>query len=136
MGALNAAGRFCRKAATPSAKSSVLPREGAMVLVNDRFAGAAAPTTRPACRKLAHRVCAAGGQAVSNSKSVTDMGAVKDMVAQAIDKLGGRHAVINPARFLRQTHRGCQARHHGPVRACGRWRGPKGVRSNIIAPTA
>ncbi|HVN02744.1 MAG TPA: SDR family oxidoreductase, partial [Caulobacteraceae bacterium] len=43
----------------------------------------------------------AGGTAVSNSKSVTDMGAVKDMVAQAIDELGGLHAVINPAGILR-----------------------------------
>jgi len=50
---------------------------------------------------VAAEIRAAGGQAVSNSKSVTDMGAVKDMVRQAIDELGGLHSIINPAGILR-----------------------------------
>jgi len=44
---------------------------------------------------------AAGGEAVANSDSVTDMRAVKGMVEQALDTFGGLHGVINPAGILR-----------------------------------
>src|SRR5579864_2373670 len=64
----------------------IAAREGAKVLVNDLGGGerggdegAAGPA-----EVVAQEIRAAGGQAVSNSKSVTDMGAVKDMLQQAI----------------------------------------------------
>ncbi len=50
---------------------------------------------------MAEEIRAAGGEAVSNSDSVTDMRAVKGMFEQAMDTFGGLHAVINPAGILR-----------------------------------
>jgi NAD(P)-dependent dehydrogenase (short-subunit alcohol dehydrogenase family) len=81
----------------------IAAREGAKVLVNDLGGGERGGDEGSAgpAEAVAEQIRAAGGTAVSNSKSVTDMGAVKDMVAQAIDELGGLHAVINPAGILR-----------------------------------
>ncbi|HVN00491.1 MAG TPA: SDR family NAD(P)-dependent oxidoreductase, partial [Caulobacteraceae bacterium] len=81
----------------------IAAREGAKVLVNDLGGGERGGDEGSAgpAEAVAAQIRAAGGTAVSNSKSVTDMGAVKDMVAQAIDELGGLHAVINPAGILR-----------------------------------
>ncbi|HYG26340.1 MAG TPA: SDR family oxidoreductase, partial [Caulobacteraceae bacterium] len=42
-----------------------------------------------------------GGEAASNSDSVTSYRAVQGMVEQAMDTFGGLHAVINPAGILR-----------------------------------
>jgi NAD(P)-dependent dehydrogenase (short-subunit alcohol dehydrogenase family) len=81
----------------------IAAREGAKVLVNDLGGGERGGdegSSGPA-EAVAAEIRAAGGVAVSNSKSVTDMGAVKDMVQQAIDELGGLHSVINPAGILR-----------------------------------
>ena len=78
-------------------------REGAKVLVNDlgaslagRDAGDAAPA-----EQTAQAIRALGGQAIANSDSVSGMAAVKAMVEQAKDELGGLHAIINPAGILR-----------------------------------
>jgi NAD(P)-dependent dehydrogenase (short-subunit alcohol dehydrogenase family) len=81
----------------------IAAREGAKVLVNDLGGGERGGDEGSAgpAEAVAEQIRASGGVAVSNSKSVTDMGAVKDMVAQAIDELGGLHAVINPAGILR-----------------------------------
>src|SRR5215469_17501080 len=81
----------------------IAAREGAKVLVNDLGGGERGGDEGSAgpAEAVAEEIRAAGGVAISNSKSVTDMGAVKDMVAQAIDQLGGLHAVINPAGILR-----------------------------------
>jgi NAD(P)-dependent dehydrogenase (short-subunit alcohol dehydrogenase family) len=81
----------------------IAAREGAKVLVNDLGGGERGGDEGSAgpAEAVAEEIRAAGGAAVSNSKSVTDMGAVKDMVAQAISELGGLHAVINPAGILR-----------------------------------
>ena len=81
----------------------IAAREGAKVLVNDLGGGErGGDEARPKKRRRWPRSGGGlGGTAVSNSKSVTDMGAVKDMVTQAIDELGGLHAVINPAGILR-----------------------------------
>ncbi|HEX3918749.1 MAG TPA: SDR family NAD(P)-dependent oxidoreductase [Caulobacteraceae bacterium] len=81
----------------------IAAREGAKVLVNDLGGGERGGdegSSGPA-ETVAAEIRAAGGVAVANSKSVTDMGAVKDMVQQAIDELGGLHSVINPAGILR-----------------------------------
>lgn len=78
-------------------------REGAKVVVNDLgggLSGADAGDAGPA-EATAAEIRAAGGEAVSNSDSVTDMDAVKGMVQQAIDTFGGLHAVVNPAGILR-----------------------------------
>ena len=79
--------------------------EGARVVVNDLGGGLAdsgdeAGNAGPA-ENVAAEIRAAGGQAVSNSDSVTDMAAVKGMIQQAKDEFGGLHAIINPAGILR-----------------------------------
>jgi len=81
----------------------IAAREGAKVLVNDLGGGERGGDEGSAgpAEAVAQEIRGAGGVAASNSKSVTDMGAVHDMVRQAIDELGGLHAVINPAGILR-----------------------------------
>jgi NAD(P)-dependent dehydrogenase (short-subunit alcohol dehydrogenase family) len=76
---------------------------GAKVLVNDLGGGVSGRdegSTGPA-ETVAAEIRAAGGEAASNSDSVTSMAAVKGMVEQALDTFGGLHAVINPAGILR-----------------------------------
>jgi NAD(P)-dependent dehydrogenase (short-subunit alcohol dehydrogenase family) len=51
--------------------------------------------------ETAAEIRAAGGEAVSNSESVSSMAAVRGMVEQALDTFGGLHAIINPAGILR-----------------------------------
>ena len=78
-------------------------REGAKVVVNDlggSVAGGDEGSAGPA-EQTAREIRAAGGEAVSNSDSVTNMAAVKAMVEQAKDEFGGLHAIINPAGILR-----------------------------------
>jgi NAD(P)-dependent dehydrogenase (short-subunit alcohol dehydrogenase family) len=81
----------------------IAAREGAKVLVNDLGGGERGGDEGSAgpAEAVAAEIRAGGGSAISNSKSVTDLAAVKDMVAQAIGELGGLHAVINPAGILR-----------------------------------
>ena len=81
----------------------IAAREGAKVLVNDLGGGERggdAGSAGPA-ETVAEEIRAAGGEAISNSDSVTDMRAVKGMFEQAMDTFGGLHAVINPAGILR-----------------------------------
>ena len=71
-------------------------REGAKVLVNDlggSLSGGDTGDEGPAA-KVAAEIKAAGGEAISNSESVTSLEAVKGMVQQALDSFGGLHAVI------------------------------------------
>jgi len=78
-------------------------REGANVLVNDlggSLSGGDAGGAGPA-ESVANEIIAAGGKAAFNSESVTDMGAVKDMVTQALDTFGSLDSIINPAGILR-----------------------------------
>ena len=80
-------------------------REGAKVVVNDlggALTGGDEGSAGPA-ETVAAEIRAAGGEAVSNSDSVTDMRAVEGMVEQAKDTFGDLHAVINPAGILRDT---------------------------------
>jgi len=83
----------------------IAAQEGARVVVNDLGAslkgeddGAAS-----AAEMVAAEIRAAGGEAVSNSDSVTSLRAVEGMVEQARDTFGGLHAVINPAGILRDS---------------------------------
>ena len=76
---------------------------GARVLVNDLGAGltgADAGSADPA-EEVAAEIRRHGGEAISNSQSITDRAAVDDMIEQARDELGGLHAIINPAGILR-----------------------------------
>ena len=80
-------------------------REGAKVVVNDlggSLTGNDEGDAGPA-EQVAREIRAAGGEAVSNSDSVTDMAAVEGMIEQAKDTFGGLHAVMNPAGILRDT---------------------------------
>ena len=81
----------------------VAAAEGAKVLVNDlggSLKGDDEGSAGPA-EAVAEEIRKAGGKAISNSRSVTDLGAVEDMRDQALKELGGLHAVINPAGILR-----------------------------------
>jgi NAD(P)-dependent dehydrogenase (short-subunit alcohol dehydrogenase family) len=81
----------------------IAAQEGAKVLVNDlggSLAGGDEGSAGPA-EMVCQEIRAAGGQAASNSESVTSLKAVQGMVQQAIDTFGGLHAVINPAGILR-----------------------------------
>ena len=78
-------------------------REGAKVLVNDlggSLLGDDAGDAGPA-EQVAEEIRAAGGQAASNSDSVTDYAAVQGMVEQAKDTFGALHTIMNPAGILR-----------------------------------
>lgn len=80
-------------------------REGASVVVNDlggAVAGGDEGDAGPA-ELVAREIRAAGGQAVSNSDSITNRAGVKRMIEQAKDSFKGLHAVINPAGILRDT---------------------------------
>jgi NAD(P)-dependent dehydrogenase (short-subunit alcohol dehydrogenase family) len=81
----------------------IAAREGAKVVVNDLGGGERGGDEGSAgpAETVAEEIRAAGGEAVSNSESVTNMAAVKHMVQQALDVFGGLHAVINPAGILR-----------------------------------
>lgn len=79
-------------------------KEGAKVLVNDLGGSVRgdddAPDRGPA-QETVDEIEAMGGVAVANAGSVSDRADAKAMVEQALDELGGLHAVINPAGILR-----------------------------------
>ena len=83
----------------------IAAQEGAKVVVNDLGAGLKGDDEGSAgpAEKVAQEIRAAGGEAVSNSDSVTSLKAVEGMVEQARDSFGGLHAVINPAGILRDV---------------------------------
>src|SRR5277367_4131286 len=83
----------------------IAAREGAKVLVNDLGGGERGGDEGSAgpAEAVAAEIRAAGGEATSNSDSVSNMALVKGMVEQAMDEFGGLHAVINPAGILRDT---------------------------------
>ncbi|WP_411286876.1 SDR family NAD(P)-dependent oxidoreductase [Phenylobacterium sp.] len=83
----------------------IAAQEGAKVVVNDlggSLKGEDEGSAGPA-EQVAQEIRANGGEAVSNSDSVTSLKAVEGMVEQARDTFGGLHAVINPAGILRDV---------------------------------
>src|ERR1700742_5092189 len=80
----------------------IAARQGAKVIVNDL--GAAlngdGADVGPA-QEVVNEIKAAGGEAVANTESVTDLAAVNRMVQQAMDTYGALHGVSNPAGILR-----------------------------------
>jgi NAD(P)-dependent dehydrogenase (short-subunit alcohol dehydrogenase family) len=83
----------------------IAAQEGAKVVVNDLGGGLSGGDEGSAgpAEQVAAEIRAAGGEAVSNSDSVTDLDAVYGMVEQAKKEFGGLHAVINPAGILRDV---------------------------------
>jgi NAD(P)-dependent dehydrogenase (short-subunit alcohol dehydrogenase family) len=83
----------------------IAAQEGAKVIVNDLGGGLGGGDEGSAgpAEQVAQEIRAAGGEAVSNSESVTNYKAVQGMVEQARDTFGGLHAVINPAGILRDV---------------------------------
>jgi NAD(P)-dependent dehydrogenase (short-subunit alcohol dehydrogenase family) len=83
----------------------IAAQEGAKVVVNDLGGGLKGEDegSASAAEKVAQEIRDAGGEAVSNSDSVTSLKAVEGMVEQARDTFGGLHAVINPAGILRDV---------------------------------
>jgi NAD(P)-dependent dehydrogenase (short-subunit alcohol dehydrogenase family) len=81
----------------------IAAREGAKVLVNDLGGGTRGGDEGSAgpAEAVAQEIRDGGGQAISNSHSVTDYDAVVEMREQALKAFGGLHAVINPAGILR-----------------------------------
>jgi NAD(P)-dependent dehydrogenase (short-subunit alcohol dehydrogenase family) len=79
--------------------------EGAKVLVNDLGGGPHGGDEGSAgpAEAVAQQIRDRGGQAISNSHSVTDYAAVVEMREQALREFGGLHAVINPAGILRDA---------------------------------
>ena len=81
----------------------LLAREGARLVVNDlggSLTGGDEGSAGPA-EAVAAEIRASGGEAVSNSESVTDYNAVLRMVEQARDTFGALDAIVNPAGILR-----------------------------------
>src|SRR5271154_1172823 len=95
-GAANGIGKEC---------ALLAGREGAMVVVNDLGGGVAGGDEGSAgpAEQVAQEIRKAGGQAVSNSDSVTNRDGVKRMIEQAMDSFKGLHAIINPAGILRDV---------------------------------
>ena len=83
----------------------IAAQEGAKVVVNDlggSLKGEDEGSAGPA-EAVAAEIRAAGGEAISNSDSVTNLDAVYGMVDLAKSTFGGLHAVINPAGILRDV---------------------------------
>ena len=80
-------------------------KEGAKVVVNDLGGGVAGGDEGAAgpAEQVAQAIRKAGGEAVSNSESVTSRPGVARMIEQAMDSFKGLHAIINPAGILRDT---------------------------------
>jgi NAD(P)-dependent dehydrogenase (short-subunit alcohol dehydrogenase family) len=107
MGVLEGKTVLVTGAANGIGKESALlaAREGARVLVNDlggSVAGGDEGSAGPA-EQVAQAIRKAGGEAVSNSDSVTSRDGVKRMIEQAMDSFKGLHAIISPAGILRDT---------------------------------
>ncbi|HWU25941.1 MAG TPA: SDR family NAD(P)-dependent oxidoreductase [Rhizomicrobium sp.] len=95
-GAANGIGKEC---------ALLAGREGAKVIVNDLGGGVSGGDEGSAgpAEQVAQDIRKAGGEAVSNSESVTSRDGVKRMIQQAMDSFKGLHAVINPAGILRDA---------------------------------
>ena len=80
-------------------------KEGAKVVVNDLGGGVAGGDEGAAgpAEQVAQEIRKRGGEAVSNSDSVTSRPGVARMIEQAMDSFKGLHAIINPAGILRDT---------------------------------
>jgi NAD(P)-dependent dehydrogenase (short-subunit alcohol dehydrogenase family) len=80
----------------------IAARQGAKVIVNDLGASLSGEgVDQGPAQEVVNEIKAAGGEAVANTESVTDLKAVGHMVQQAMDTYGALHGVSNPAGILR-----------------------------------
>jgi NAD(P)-dependent dehydrogenase (short-subunit alcohol dehydrogenase family) len=78
-----------------------LARRGARVVVNDLGGGRDGSGSSDAADRVAAEICSAGGEAMANGASVTDLAQVEAMVAAAKERWGAVHILINNAGILR-----------------------------------
>lgn len=81
----------------------IAAQQGAKVVVNDLgggIAGGDEGSSNPA-DDVVKEIKAAGGDAVSNSDSVSIKSGAEHMIQQAMDEYGGLHTIISPAGILR-----------------------------------
>src|SRR5690606_28439243 len=78
-----------------------LARRGAKVVVNDLGGARDGTGHSDAALQVVEAIKAAGGDAISNGASVTEFEQLEAMVAQAKEKWGGVHILINNAGVLR-----------------------------------
>ena len=78
-----------------------LARRGAKVVVNDLGGSVDGSGASNAAEEVVKQIKADGGEAISNGASVTDLDAVKDMVAQTISEWGRVDILVNNAGILR-----------------------------------
>ena len=78
-----------------------LARRGAKVVVNDLGGARDGSGASDAAQKVVDEIEAGGGTAFANGSSVTDLAQVEEMVAQAKERWGAVHILINNAGILR-----------------------------------
>ena len=78
-----------------------LAKRGARVVVNDLGGSRDGTGHSDAALKVVEEIKAAGGEAMSNGGSVTDLAQMEEMVAKAKETWGGVHILINNAGILR-----------------------------------
>ncbi len=78
-----------------------LARRGARVVVNDLGGARDGSGSSDAAARVVEEIEAAGGVAMANGSSVTDLEQVQEMVARAKERWGGVHILINNAGILR-----------------------------------
>ena len=78
-----------------------LARRGAKVVVNDLGGSVDGSGASNAAEEVVEQIKADGGEAISNGASVTDLDAVKAMVAQTMSEWGRVDILVNNAGILR-----------------------------------
>ena len=78
-----------------------LARRGAKVVVNDLGVARDGSGSSDSAERVAEKIRAAGGTAMANGASVTDLEQVEALVASATEQWGGVHILINNAGILR-----------------------------------
>tara|TARA_B100000965_G_scaffold304830_1_gene263655 strand:- start:29 stop:928 length:900 start_codon:yes stop_codon:yes gene_type:complete len=78
-----------------------LARKGAKVVVNDLGGSVDGSGASDAAEEVVELIKSAGGEAISNGASVTDLNAVKAMVQQTMDEWGRIDILVNNAGILR-----------------------------------
>ena len=78
-----------------------LAKRGAKVVVNDLGGSRDGTGHSDAALKVVEEIEAAGGTAMSNGGSVTELAQMEELVAKAKEKWGGVHVLINNAGILR-----------------------------------
>lgn len=78
-----------------------LARRGAKVVVNDLGGSVDGSGTSDAAEAVVQQIKDAGGEAMANGASVTDLSAIQDMVKEVMDKWGRIDVLVNNAGILR-----------------------------------